>query len=143
MAKVLTINKILKYTEKLKNPSVVDNSEVLKIKSYTVTKKKIPKSTQDYYDANIKVMSPESTVRRNMVYNVRVVANTKEFDKAIRVSCDCQFFKYWGCGDVLNLYNATFSTNVTGFMPDTRNPRYVPFVCKHAYIAMQEIKRRQ
>lgn len=58
----------------------------------------------------------------------------------IKISCSCEYWKWYGCADVLNLHGAAFVKDVTGYMPDLRNPSYVPSVCKHVYRVLRQIQ---
>lgn len=59
----------------------------------------------------------------------------------VRVWCNCEFFTYYGCSDVLPIYNAGFKSKATGMMPDIRNPSRVPFVCLHCVRVLNKILR--
>ena len=76
-----------------------------------------------------------SRSRSNVKHKVVIESVNKNVDALhdtdVRVWCDCEFFTYYGCSDVLPLYNAGFKNKATGIMPDVRNPKKVPMVCLH------------
>lgn len=65
------------------------------------------------------------------------------YNSDVRIYCDCEFFKYYGCSDVLPLYNAGFKKLATGIMPDERNPRRLPFVCLHCVRVINALMRNK
>lgn len=86
-----------------------------------------------------------SRSRRGVKHKVVVEATTSSAESLhntdVRVWCNCEFFKYYGCSDVLPIYNAGFSKKATGFMPDIKNPKRVPFVCLHVIRVLNKIIR--
>jgi hypothetical protein len=58
----------------------------------------------------------------------------------IKVSCSCEYWKWYGCADVLNMHGAAFVRDVTGYMPLLRNPAFTPSVCKHVYRILRQIQ---
>ena len=64
-------------------------------------------------------------------------------EDSVRVYCECKFFTYYGCADVLYKRGACWQKYATGIMPDIRNPRYIPFVCKHLFRVFELIERKK
>lgn len=65
------------------------------------------------------------------------------YNNDIRIWCDCEFFTYYGCSDVLPIYGAGFKKKATGIMPDIRNPSRVPFVCLHCVRVLNALIRNK
>lgn len=91
------------------------------------------------------VATVTSRSRKNLKHRVVVQAvNPKAknlHDTDVQVWCDCEFFTFYGCADVLPLYNAGFKKKATGIMPDVRNPKKLPFVCLHVTRVLNAIIR--
>ena len=68
---------------------------------------------------------------------------TKLYKCSVRVRCTCEYWKWFGCADVLNLDGAAYPRDVTGVMPDTRNPSYRRQVCKHMVPVLKAIIRER
>ena len=89
---------------------------------------------------------PDQFERRKNTYQIRVEAvelDTPLHKANIRVYCGCDFHIYYGCADVLIKNGAGFKEYKTGIMPDMRNPRYIPFSCKHLFAVFQFIKLKK
>lgn len=88
-----------------------------------------------------------SRSRSNVKHNVIVEANDPKakalYNSDVKVWCDCEFFHFMGCSDVLPLYKAGFRNKASGIMPDQKNPRRVPFVCLHVVRALNALIRSQ
>ena len=82
-----------------------------------------------------------STLKHKVVVETIKTGTENLYKNDIRIWCDCEFFTFYGCADVLPLYNAGFKKKATGFMPDIRNPKRVPFVCLHCVRVLNAITR--
>ena len=86
-----------------------------------------------------------SRSRPGLKHRVVVEAVSSKAEKLstahVRVWCECEFFTFYGCSDVLPLYKAGFKSRATGIMPDVRNPSRVPFVCMHCVRVLNKILR--
>lgn len=86
-----------------------------------------------------------SRSRSSLKHKVVIESVSKDVDALhntdIKVWCDCEFFTYYGCSDVLPIYNAGFKNKATGIMPDVRNPKRVPMVCLHIVRTLNAIIR--
>lgn len=96
----------------------------------------------------IRLKAVVSSRSRSRVKHKVVVESVKTnvdslYDNDIRIWCNCEFFTYYGCSDVLPLYNAGFKQKATGFMPDVRNPSRVPFVCLHCVRVLNALTRNK
>lgn len=91
------------------------------------------------------VATVSSRSRPGLKHKVVVEATSSKatglHDTNVRVWCNCEFFTFYGCSDVLPLYNAGFKARATGIMPDVRNPSRVPFVCMHCVRVLNKILR--
>lgn len=107
----------------------------------TDAKRSIIKSTK-----RMRVVATVSSRSRPGLKHKVVVETVSSKDKElhnshVRVWCNCEFFTFYGCSDVLPLYNAGFKAKATGIMPDVRNPARVPFVCMHCVRVLNKILR--
>lgn len=76
---------------------------------------------------------------RKVIVENRTPNKTVLSAEHVRVYCTCEFFKWYGCADVLFKRDAGFKQFATGIMPDIHNPNYTPFVCKHLVEVLQRI----
>lgn len=86
-----------------------------------------------------------SRSRSNVKHRVMIEANDPKakalYNSDVKVWCDCEFFHFMGCSDVLPRHKAGFPDKASGIMPDEKNPRYIPFVCLHVVRALNALIR--
>lgn len=88
------------------------------------------------------VTSRSRTTLKHRVVIEAVNPSAKKLNNTdVRVWCECEFFTYYGCADVLPLYNAGFKKKATGIMPEQRNPKNLPFVCLHVVRCLNALIR--
>lgn len=129
---MLNITKILKKMP----PNWEINSAYCKIKSYKKIIDKQDKnpvilaivySTHDHNHQ--KKASPE--MHRCYIKGLDG-AKKKIYASNVEVSCDCKAFLYW-CEVALEDKDASVIFFSNGEMPIVRNPKMIPFMCKHLY----------
>ena len=72
-----------------------------------------------------------------------VALEEKQLHEAkVVVDCDCDFFTF-NCEYALAKKGAAVIRRSNGEPPDVKNPRYIPYCCKHLVVVLGEILKNQ